>query len=836
MRKTSNIIKSKFTTPALITVIVILITLTLAAGIASLTAIYNESAVIESNAMLLHFGIVATLLLAVITLTWTWRTIRKINEVTESEHAIQELYTAFVEAAPFVIALWDESSKNPIWVSKQAKEFFGIDDVSLITDNLFSISPEMQPCGTPTAEKAIEMVNKTYELGTHQFEWLHHKSDGTLIPTKCVFKHVQIDGKDKLISFTIDFTEIKAAEKLAETVLSNAPLFIEIYNFDGVALDCNKKMLKVFEVSDKAEFLSRIYDYFPEYQPCGTLSVDRHKKMMELTLTQGVSHSEWMYILPSGEELPTESTWTYTTYGGAPAVIVYSHDLRQITASLAREQSLESKLREKELNNRIEIAEESSRVKTQFLARMSHEIRTPITAVLGISEIQLQAPNLPPNIEESFSKIHDSGSMLLDIINDILDISKIEAGKVSLVCDAYSIASFISDTVQPYTIRQEHRCIDFHMSVDENLPRVLYGDALRIKQIVHNLLSNAFKYTEKGSVKLSFKCQSDSIGNILGDKTAFVITVSDTGLGMTKEQVDSLYSEYTRFHEHSANFASGTGLGMSIVMDLLELMDGTITVDSETEAGTSVAICIPQRVVDFELLGSRLAESLQKFEADLQPVNKKFSFKPEYMPYGRVLVVDDVNTNLFVAKGLLELYGLNIETCTSGYAAIDKIKQGNVYDIVFMDQMMPGMDGVETLHAMRDMGYTGIITVLTANAVIGQSDKFIEYGFDGVLSKPIIPLHLNSVLVKQIRDKQPPEVIEAARASKPGNQKDSDTDGETKAAGLLSRLTPLLESHDGKCTDLLEELSEIPGTGVLLRQIEEFDFEEALKTVRKLVD
>jgi len=425
--------------------------------------------------------------------------------------------------------------------------------------------------------------------------------------------------------------------------------------------------------------------------------------------------------------------------------------------------------------------------------------------------------------------------MLLDIINDILDISKIEAGKVSLVCDAYSIASFISDTVQPYTIRQEHKCIDFNMHVDENLPKALFGDTLRIKQIVHNLLSNAFKYTETGSVKLSFKCRSDSYGSMLGDDMTLKITVSDTGLGMTKEQIDSLYNEYTRFHEHGASFASGTGLGMSIVFNLVELMSAGIKVDSEVGVGTTVTVTIPQRVVDFELLGSERADSLQKFEADVQtPSDKKFSFEPEYMPYGRVLVVDDINTNLFVAKGLLELYGLNIETCISGYAAIDKIKQGNVYDIVFMDQMMPGMDGVETLHAMRELGYTGIVTVLTANAVIGQSDKFIEYGFDGVLSKPIIPLHLNSVLIKHIRDKQPPEVIEAAKASKPGNQEDSDTDGETKTVRLLSRLTPLLESHNGKCMDLLEELSEIPGTEVLVRQIEDFDFEEALNTVRRL--
>jgi len=422
-------------------------------------------------------------------------------------------------------------------------------------------------------------------------------------------------------------------------------------------------------------------------------------------------------------------------------------------------------LRHREMERRrIEIAEESNRAKSRFLARMSHEIRTPITAVLGISEIELQNPDLIPRMEESFAKIHSSANLLLGIVNDVLDLSKIEAGKMELHQEEYELASMISDVTQLHPNYLNSKDIEFRLTVDENLPTHLFGDLLRIEQIMTNLLSNAFKYTDAGSVELSWRCSEYE------DKDGYVklqIAVSDTGLGMTNEQLNVLKNgEYTRFHESENRVISGTGLGVPIVYNLLNLMDAHIEIESEVGKGTNIVVSIPQKLsTKTEVMGREIANRLQQFEENVRSARKKFTFTPEPMPYGSVLVVDDVEANLYVTRGLLAFYALKVETCTNGHDAIEKIKQGNIYNLIFMDHMMPGLNGTETMQRIRGLGYKQPIVALTANALIGQAEEFIKNGFDGFISKPIQTKHLNAILIKHIRDKQPKEVIEAALES-----------------------------------------------------------------------
>ena len=424
----------------------------------------------------------------------------------------------------------------------------------------------------------------------------------------------------------------------------------------------------------------------------------------------------------------------------------------------------EAQQREVMERKRVEAAEKSSRTKSRFLARMSHEIRTPLTAILGISEIQLQDTTLTPHTEEAFAKIHSSASTLLNIVNDILDLSKIEAGKMALANKEYASASLISDVVQLHSIYLSSRKIKFNVNVDKQLPAYLIGDELRIKQVLSNLLSNAFKYTEAGSVRLSVRCEKDSHKN----RVVLIIELSDTGMGMTSEQLNAMYSEYVRFHEqnsHANRVIEGTGLGLSIVYNLVQMMNGEISVKSEVGKGTKISVRIPQEAAPCqETLGKKTVRSLQAFEVNMGTAAKRFKLAPEPMPYGRVLVVDDMDANLYVARGLLQFYDLKIETCGSGFEAIEKVKRGKVYDIIFMDQMMPGIDGTETTKTLRGMGYTHPVVALTANALIGEAEKFLRNGFDGFISKPIQTTHLNTILTKFIRDKQPPEVIETAHA------------------------------------------------------------------------
>jgi signal transduction histidine kinase/CheY-like chemotaxis protein/HPt (histidine-containing phosphotransfer) domain-containing protein len=419
-----------------------------------------------------------------------------------------------------------------------------------------------------------------------------------------------------------------------------------------------------------------------------------------------------------------------------------------------------------------EAAEQSNRSKGIFLAHMSHEIRTPMNAILGISEIQLQNRALPADTEEALRQIYDSGSLLLNIINDILDFSKIEAGKMEIVPAKYNIPSLINDTVQLNLLRFESKPIEFKLDLDKDTPLELYGDELRIKQILNNLLSNAFKYTDEGEIKLSVYPEVKN-----KETAALVFRVSDTGQGMSKDQVEKLFDEYSRFNMETNRTIAGTGLGMSIVKSLIEMMGGEISEESKTGEGSTFTVRLPQKNAGSAVCGTEPFDSLQNFSFNSVPISKKAQIVREYMPYGSVLVVDDVASNLYVAKGLLAPYGLRIETAASGTEAIKKIKSGSVYDIVFMDHMMPVMDGMEALKIIRGTGYTRPVVALTANAVVGQSVKFLENGFDGFISKPIDSRELDAALKHFIRDKQPHEIIEATRREQ--RQRETENPGNS---------------------------------------------------------
>ena len=453
-----------------------------------------------------------------------------------------------------------------------------------------------------------------------------------------------------------------------------------------------------------------------------------------------------------------------------------------------------------------EAAEAGSKSKSDFLANMSHEIRTPMNAILGITEIQLMNETLSPNIKEALSKIYSSGELLLGIINDILDLSKIEAGKLELAPVEYDAASLINDTVVLNMMRLSGKPVEFELSVEENMPSKLFGDELRIKQIMNNLLSNAFKYTEKGHVKLSISFETGGAGE--ESEITLVFRVSDTGRGMTKEQANKLFDdEYSRFDMEANRTTEGTGLGMNITRKLLNLMNGEIFVESELNKGTVFIVHLPQKKVGEGVLGKELVENLQNFRVNSATQIRRAQVVFEPMPYGSVLVVDDVESNLYVAKGLLAPYGLSIHTAMSGFEAVDNIKDGKVYDIVFMDHMMPGMDGIETTKIMRDMGYEEPVIALTANAVVGQAEVFLANGFDDCISKPVDVRQLNAVLKKYIRDKQSPEIIEDALRQK---GRGGSASGGARPT-VIQRLAEVFARDAAKAVTVLEAIDEKRG-------------------------
>jgi signal transduction histidine kinase/CheY-like chemotaxis protein/HPt (histidine-containing phosphotransfer) domain-containing protein len=550
------------------------------------------------------------------------------------------------------------------------------------------------------------------------------------------------------VNRNIQMNKMRETDERMQLMIDAAPLCSIFWDQKLDIIDCNQEAVKMFDMSDKPEFIEKFRLLSPEYQPDGMLSKEKGVALVKKALDEGYSRFEWLHQKMNGELIPAEITCIRVKYRNEYTVTEYMRDLREQKAKLAE-------------MRKAELAEESSKAKSDFLARMSHEIRTPMNAILGITEIQLQDNALSTEVKEAFERIYNSGDLLLGIINDILDLSKIEAGKLELVCAQYDIASLINDTVQLNIMRYESKPIEFILNIDENLPLMLIGDELRIKQILNNILSNAFKYTDEGTVNMAVTSEQQKDDNV-----EIVFSVTDTGQGMTQEQVHSLGTEYSRFNMEANRRTEGTGLGMNITMNLLHLMEGNITIDSTPGLGSTFTVHIPQKCADFETIGKELADNLVHHNLDGVSRMRTIQVKRDFMPYGRVLIVDDVESNLYVARGLMSPYGLSIDTSTSGFEAIEKIRSGSVYDVIFMDHMMPKMDGIEAAKIIRSLGYKEPIVALTANALAGQAEIFLDNGFDGYISKPIDIRQLNSTLNKFVRDKQPAAVIEEARRQK----------------------------------------------------------------------
>lgn len=421
----------------------------------------------------------------------------------------------------------------------------------------------------------------------------------------------------------------------------------------------------------------------------------------------------------------------------------------------------------------------ANEAKGKFLARMSHEIRTPINAVLGMDEMILRESG-EPHIKEYAMDIYTAGQTLLSLINDILDFSKIDSGKMEIVPVEYDISSLIHDLANMASQRIKDKNVRLEVEVDHNIPSRLYGDDVRIRQVLTNILTNAVKYTHEGNVWLRVG------GRRTGDTAVLTFEVEDTGIGIREEDLPKLSAEFERIEEDRNHNIEGTGLGMNITIQLLSLMGSRLQIESIYGKGSKFYFKLEQKIVDHTPVGD--------FESRVHQMTDNYNYSTKFhAPAAKILVVDDNAVNRKVLRSLLKETQIQVTDAEGGAECLELV-QKNRYDLIFLDHMMPKMDGVETLHHIKELSGCPCqdtpVVVLTANAVSGAKEKYLSEGFDDFLSKPVVPEKLENMIKKML----PEELLKEA----------ADRSSGTNQTGIGAKKESALEN-------LPEELLQIDG-------------------------
>lgn len=646
-----------------------------------------------------------------------------------------------------------------------------------------------------------------------------------------------------MIANTIEKMETEAklreAEERSQLMLNAMPLCCNLWTPDFLNMSCNDEAVRLFGLASQNEYLERFHELSPIVQPCGEpsdlLAIDYIRKAFE----EGFCHFEWLHQKPDGTPLPAEITLVRIKYQDTFIVAGYTRDLREQKAMLAE---LHSK--EQDLRTARDEALLNSKAKSNFLANMSHEIRTPMNAISGLAEIILNEPN-NNSVTEHAKGIKNACVNLLNIINDILDISKIESGKLEIINAPYEFSSLLNDVISISRMRLGSKPLMFITDIDSRLPSVLFGDEIRIKQIMINLLSNAIKFTPEGHIALRVSAELD------GTTAMLHISVSDSGLGVKAEDMNLIFAEFERVNTTKNRNIEGTGLGLAISKQLCEMMGGTISVESTYGEGSVFSVTIPQQCPDYQRLAEvctaksvllyepreryrlSIKETLENLDCRCIPcanqselydnihamaydyiltpclhlkkvlviLDKKKLTTPvaAFADYGEstvnntvptilfpvnclqlssllndtydnsstshsdssvfhfiapsasILIVDDNPVNLQVAEGLMKPHQFQIDTAVNGADAVTMVQQ-NAYDLVFMDHMMPVMDGIDATIAIRQLDNpcykTLPIIALTANALVGTREMFIYEGMNDFLAKPIDVQKLYQLLLK----------------------------------------------------------------------------------------
>ena len=744
------------------------------------------------------------------------------NQIQKEHEHTQTL----LDALPLGCAIWDKNLKA-FDCNIALLHFFNLQRQEEFLDRFIEFAPEFQPDGTPSLEKLKRCTEKAFEDGILKMEWSAQTPDGSQIVLDTTLVRITYEGDLAVAAYLRDLSEHKrmmqaigrrdfllnTVNQIATALLeSETNVFEKILNqcMDtmGMAVGVDRIYVAKNSVVGGERFFSKVYGWTNYDKPQSRyeteeVSYDREFPGWWETLSHGNCITGLVRDMPADirERLNAlnilslcvvpiflqDVFWGVISFDNHSRERAFSSNEHSILLSVGmlianaifrNDMMLNLRTAANQLEAALKEAKEATQAKSNFLAHISHEMRTPLNAVIGLSELALGADDLSGESHANLEKIYNAGVTLLNTVNDLLDLSKIEAGKFDLLLTEYDVPSLINDTITQNIIRIGDKPIEFVLDIDANLPTRLYGDELRIKQIFNNLLSNAFKYTKRGTVEFSVRCFWNS------NDMWLIARVSDTGIGIRPEDLAYLFTEYSQMDVRSSRYIEGTGLGLSIAKQLAEMMDGSISVETEFGKGSEFTVKVRQKLVTDAVIGQEMVESLKNFQYADNRYDRNLRFTRLCLPYARVLVVDDIVTNLDVAKGLLKPYRMFVRCVTSGVQAVDAIRDEKIkYNAIFMDHMMSGMNGVEATRQIREIGteYAKNIPIIamTANAVSGNEEMFLSNGFQAFLPKPIDLSRLNEIIRLWVWDKTletPPTGLGGRypRADKPDRRSHSD--------------------------------------------------------------